>query len=123
MTTSQQALGMSEALEKRTAYLDQGLWPSLVRTWSMNNSYQWLVLLEAGTMALVTQGAREGDELWMLFGNPYPVILRERKGKYMVVGTAVMDYVKMDEVNGALGAFKEGDGMCFGRDICHIDLI
>ena len=83
---------------------------------------RYLVLTQNGIMGVAPVATIPGDEIWMLFRHPIPMVLRRESEQFLVVGPAFIDFVEQEKWDEAMAKYEEGDRECLGCEIRCIAL-
>ncbi|KAH7399724.1 heterokaryon incompatibility protein-domain-containing protein [Cadophora sp. MPI-SDFR-AT-0126] len=101
---------------------DYAMWGLRNRTMAIASLNRYLVLTQNGIMGLAPMATIPGDEIWMLFRHPIPIILRREGEHFLVVGSAFIDFVTQEKWDDAMVTYEEGDQECNGCEIQCIEL-
>lgn len=101
---------------------DYVMWGILSRTMATCSLNRYLVLTQEGTMGLAPLATELGDEVWMLFRHPIPMVLRREDDHYFVVGPAFVDFEEQEMWDKAMAGYEEGHRKCGGSEVRCIAL-
>jgi hypothetical protein len=101
---------------------DYVMWGLRSRTMAIATLNRYLVLTQSGIMGLATMATIPGDEIWMLFRHPIPIVLRREDKHFLVVGPAFIDFAVQEKWDEAMAKYEEGDQDCQGQEIRCISL-
>ena len=101
---------------------DYVMWGLQSRTMAIASLNRYLVLTQNGIMGLAPLATLPGDEIWMLFRHPIPMVLRREDANFLVVGPAFIDFAVQEQWDEAMAKYEEGDRECNGYEIRGIEL-
>lgn len=101
---------------------DYVMWGMRSRTMAVASLNRYLILTQNGTMGLAPLATIPGDEIWMLFRHPIPMVLRREDEHFLVVGPAFIDFAVQETWDVAMRKYEDGDQECNGHEIQCVEL-